>query len=52
MKEYKITHKTKPILFACGFWGIERAQKWVDNFNPARYDDKTFRKEDLEIVEV
>lgn len=56
MKEYKIVHKTKPILLA-QFWGkdaLALAKKWVADWNTDRYYDreiKTIKKEDLEILE-
>jgi hypothetical protein len=28
---------------------IERAQRWLDEFNPAHYIDKTLRREDFAI---
>jgi len=50
MKSYKIVHITG-WLAACGFYGIERAQKWLNNFDARMYTDKTLRKEDFRIVE-
>ena len=52
MKVYKIMHKTKPhFLLASGFYGIERAEAWIADFNPKIWDDKTLRAEDLVILE-
>ncbi len=48
---FKITHKTQTILFACGFYSLDRAQKWIEAFDPQMYDDKTLRREDLQIEE-
>lgn len=51
MKTYKIMHKTKPhCLLASGFYSLERAQAWLDKFNPQMWMDKTMRREDLEIL--
>lgn len=44
-------HKTqKHFLLASGFWSLEAAQKWIDNFNPNMWMDKTMTKDDLIIV--
>ena len=50
---YKIMHKdpSKHILFASGFSSLERAQKWVEKFNPQMYVDKTLKRDDLVILE-
>ena len=49
---YKIIHKNnKNFLFASGFYSLERAEKWVENFNPYLWMDKTLTKNDLLIVE-
>lgn len=49
MKVYKIIHKNG-WLAACGFYGIERAQAWIDRFDARMYDDKSLRKEDFTIL--
>lgn len=52
MTSYKIMHKTKPhFLLASGCWSLERAKKWIDNFDPKMWMDKTMTKEDLMIVD-
>ncbi len=48
---FKITHKKQAILFACGFYDIDRAQAWINDFDPRKYVDKTLKKEDLHIEE-
>lgn len=50
---YKIMHKdsNRHMLFASGFYSLERAQKWVEAFNPQMYVDKTLKREDLVILE-
>lgn len=49
---YKIMHKTKPhFLLASGFHSLERAQQWIDKFNPQIWMDKAMKREDLKIVE-
>lgn len=45
---YYIKHRHKAILFAI-FEDKERAQKWIDKFNPSHYTDKTLKKGDLYI---
>lgn len=48
---FKIVQKNnKNIVYAVGFFIIERAEKWIENYNPQMYTDKTIKKEDLEIV--
>ena len=48
---YKIVHKTqKHFLLASGFYSLERAQKWISEFNPNMWMDKTLKAEDLIIV--
>ncbi len=48
---FKIVHAREPILFACGFYYLERAEAWIEDFDPQMYTDKSLRKEDLCIVE-
>lgn len=50
---FKIMHKdyTKHSLFASGFGSKEAAQKWVDNFKPNMWVDKSLTREDLLILE-
>lgn len=42
---------SKHFLLASGFYSLERAQKWIDNFDPKMWVDKTLTKEDLVILE-
>jgi hypothetical protein len=46
---YKIVHKDG-WLAACDFYGIERAQAWLEKFDPRMYSDKTLKREDFTIV--
>jgi len=49
---FKIIHKTKKhFLLASGFGNKERAAKWIENFDPKMWMDKSMTKEGLEIVE-
>lgn len=48
---FKIVHKTPNFLFACGFYTLERAQRWIEEFDPSIYTDTTLKKEDLLIQE-
>ncbi len=50
---FKVVHKdpARHILFACGFSSRERAQAWVDRYDPRMYTDKTIARADLAIVE-
>lgn len=50
-KSYRIIHKTQGWVFASGFYGMERVNHWIDNFNPLMYMDKTLTRDDLLIVE-
>lgn len=50
MKSYDILHKTGWVA-AVGFYGIERAEQWLKNFNPKMYTDKTLKVEDFRIKE-
>lgn len=50
MTTYKIVHKSKPALFACGFYSLKRAEAWLAAYNPQMYTDKTVQATDLEIV--
>ena len=50
MTTYKIVHKTKPALFACGFYSLKRAEEWLAAYDPKHYVDKTVKASDLEIV--
>lgn len=46
---YKIKHKKKGWV-ACTTWSKERAEKWLKNFDPKKYIDKTLKASDFEIV--
>jgi len=48
---YEIRHKQKNTILASGFYSAQKASKWIENFNPAIWDDKTMKQEDLVIVE-
>jgi len=50
---FKVVHKDpkRHILFACGFSSRERAQAWIDAYNPELYTDKSILRADLTIVE-
>jgi hypothetical protein len=45
-----VQKKNKHAVYASGFWNIERAQRWLANYNPQMWDDKTIMADDLEIV--
>lgn len=45
-----VQKKNKNAVYASGFETIERAQAWLDRYNPRNWTDKTVIKEDLEIV--
>lgn len=47
---YKIIHRKQNILFASGFYSLDRAQRWVDQFYPEMYTDKNLKREDLIIT--
>lgn len=49
--KYKIMHKTKPHFLLAVCSTQESAERWIENFNPKMWMDKTMTKEDLKIVE-
>jgi hypothetical protein len=52
MPMYQIVQKKNHnAVYAKGCWDMQRAQQWIDNYNPNMYVDKTVQKEDLEIIE-
>lgn len=49
---YKVVRKKdRNAVYASGFSTIERANKWLEHYNPLYWTDKTVQREDLEIVE-
>lgn len=48
---YKIICTKGNWLAACGFYSLDRANKWIENFNPNLYMDKTLTKQDFIIKE-
>ena len=45
-----VQKKNKHAVYASGLWNLERAQKWLDQYNPQMWIDKIIQKDDLEIV--
>ena len=51
MVKYKIVQKRNhDRVYASGFYSLERAHAWLDNYNPRNWTDKTIMREDLEII--
>lgn len=48
---FKIMHKTQPHFLLAICDTKESAQRWIENFNPNMWMDKTMVKSDLKIVE-
>ena len=46
---YYITHKTQKWIAAITY-SQERAEKWLNEFNPKMWDDKTLSSDDFIIV--
>ena len=49
--DYHIMHKTKPHFLLAICSTKESADKWIEQFNPLIWMDKTMKKDDLCIVE-
>lgn len=37
-------------VYATGFYSRERAEQWLDNYNPQHWIDKNIQRNDLEII--
>ncbi len=50
--KYHIKHATKPNVLLAIYSTQESAQKWIENFNPNMWMDKTMTKKDLIVIPV
>jgi len=49
--QYRIVQKKNHnVVYASGFHSLERAERWLANYNPQMWMDKTLTAADLEIV--
>lgn len=47
---FKIIHRTKPHFLLAICDTMEGANRWIENFNPLIWDDKSMTRDDLIIV--